>query len=220
MRRSVASDAPASSRATWFGELCVEFDDRVLRPRTWTLLQTEWAVELLRDLPPGRVLELCAGAGHIGLLTAMRSGRSLVQVELDEIAAGYARRNAHRIGLARRVSVRRGDMATVLGETEVFPLVIADPPYLRTSEVRQYPEDPTLAVDGGADGLAVTQQALRVTDTHLGFQGACLLQVRDEHQADAVDRWLESQGMNLRRVEQRMVDRGGVVLLRKVVDRW
>ena len=52
-----------------FGHLPIAFDERVLRPRPWTVAQSRWAAELLHDRPaPSAVLELCAGAGHIGLL--------------------------------------------------------------------------------------------------------------------------------------------------------
>ena len=49
-------------------ELEISYDQRVLEPRPWTAAQSRWASSLFRVLPPGPVLELCAGAGHIGLL--------------------------------------------------------------------------------------------------------------------------------------------------------
>src|SRR5207342_2779859 len=45
-----------------FGGLSIAHDDRVLRPRRWTLHQSHWALELLPGLPDGPVLELCSGA--------------------------------------------------------------------------------------------------------------------------------------------------------------
>jgi hypothetical protein len=64
-----------------FGPLLVDFDRRVLRPRPWTLRQCIWAAELSDGLGGGPILELCAGAGHIGLVGAMMTDRDLVQVE-------------------------------------------------------------------------------------------------------------------------------------------
>ena len=215
-----ASTEDASCRTVKFGELSVEFDQRVLAPREWTRMQSEWAVELLTTLGPGRILELSAGVGHIGLLAARRSGRALVQIESDPVAARFARRNAQALGLARHVSVRWGANETMLGVHEMFPLVLADPPYLTTNETSAFPEDPSHTINGGRDGLEVVKRTVRVVAEHLAPGGACLLQLRDSSQADAIQSWLEREGLNLRRCDQRFVERGGVVLMRKVFDKW
>ena len=60
-----------------FGHLPVVFDARVLRPRPWTVAQSRWAAELMRTTPASAcVLELCAGAGHIGLLALALARRA------------------------------------------------------------------------------------------------------------------------------------------------
>ena len=51
-----------------FEGLRIEYDEHVLAPRPWTAAQSRWAAELIRVAPPGPVLEVCSGAGHIGLL--------------------------------------------------------------------------------------------------------------------------------------------------------
>ncbi|MEN3273049.1 MAG: hypothetical protein V7636_1810, partial [Actinomycetota bacterium] len=61
---------------TSFGGLEIAFDDGVLTPRPWTIEQSQWAIELLHALPDGPVLELCCGAGQIGLVVAHATGRS------------------------------------------------------------------------------------------------------------------------------------------------
>ena len=50
-----------------FGPITVEADASVLTPRPWTLVQSAWAAELSPGAPAGPILELCCGAGHIGL---------------------------------------------------------------------------------------------------------------------------------------------------------
>ena len=168
-----------------FGSLTIAYDDRVLAPRPWTLLQSDWAVDLARTLPQGPILELCAGAGHIGLSAAVRAERALVQVEADEVAAGFARRNAAAVGLAS-CEVRCGSMLDVLEAGESFPLILADPPYLPTAELTLFPDDPATAIDGGPDGLDVVRMCVAVVRDHLAPGGACLLQVRGDEQARAV----------------------------------
>ncbi len=167
-----------------FEGLRIEYDDRVLAPRPWTAAQSRWAAELIRMAPPGPVLELCSGAGHIGLLAVTLAPRMLVCVDADSAACGYLRRNAALAGL--RADVREGRMDEVLDPDEEFAVIIADPPWVPTAQVPTFPEDPVTAIDGGADGLELVRQCLDVIDRHLVVAGSALLQVGPHDQVERV----------------------------------
>jgi methylase of polypeptide subunit release factors len=188
-----------------FGPLRISFDGRVLRPRAWTAAQSEWAAEVLRTAPAGPVLELCAGAGHIGLLAVADADRELICVDVDPVACGFARQNAAAAGLADRVEVRQGLMDEVLRDDERFPVVIADPPWVRRAEVGRYPEDPLRAIDGGDDGLDVARTCVAVARRHLLPGGSLLLQLGTVDQVDQLD--VDPAEV----VEVRTFDRGVVV---------
>lgn len=127
-----------------FGPLVVTFDDRVLRPRPWTLLQASWAAELAPDLPPGPILELCSGAGHIGQAAAVLTGRGVVQVDADPHACALAVVNAEANASAGRVEVRCGELGTAVRADERFPLVLLDPPYLPQRRSTTGPRTPPM----------------------------------------------------------------------------
>lgn len=201
----------SSTKTMRFGPITVEYDARVLAPRAWTLLQSEWAAELSRELDArgesAPLLELCAGAGHIGLAAAVLADRDLVQVELDPVAAGYATDNARRAGWAERVEIRAVPLRSALDPDESFSLIVADPPYLRSAVTGQWPEDPLHAIDGGADGLELTRECLHLAAEHLAEGGSLLLQVAGAQQAADVDRILQThQSWRLRTRELRSVD--------------
>lgn len=181
-----ARPAAVEPRTCAFGPLVVTYDSRVIEPRAWTEAQSRWAAEAAAVAPPGPMLELCAGAGHIGLLAALLADRDLVQVESDPVAADYARENAQRAGLGGRVRVRVCDLAQSLAPGESFPVVIADPPYLPSDHVAQWPTDPPGAIDGGADGLRLVRSCVAVIDGCLSEGGAAILQVWGERQATQV----------------------------------
>lgn len=202
------------ARSCRFGPIDVDFDDRVLVPRPWTLAQSEWVAEVAPGAGPGPLAELCAGVGHIGLAAAVLADRDLVQVELDPVAASYARANADRAGWGARVEVRVGRLESAVGEDERFPLVLADPPYLPTGELARFPDDPRLAIDGGPDGLAVVRACLAVAGRHLEGGGALLLQVAGPDQAEAVAALVaEARPQQLRTVETREVDPARAIML-------
>lgn len=183
---------PRSTAVTTFGPVVIRYDARVLRPRTWTLMQSHWASELAREISAGPILELCAGAGQIGLAAAVLTDRALVQVEAAPIAADYARTNAAMAGRADQVEVRNAPMEAALTVGERFPIILADPPYLPTANGAYWPDDPPSAIDGGSDGLDVIRVCLRLAAQHLTHPGALLLQVAGAAQAQAVTGILET----------------------------
>ncbi len=195
-----------------FGSLEIAFDRRVLKPRAWTKLQSEWAAELSPELPQGPILELCAGAGQIGLLAAALSGRDLVQVEADPVAATFATENAA-AAASLNVEVRTATIADAVGAAERFPLILADPPYIPSAQVDRFPDDPRPAIDGGADGLDVVRECLRLAEEHLADEGALLLQVRGSSQAHEVARLLAGRWPTLKVREVRGPDAERAVVL-------
>jgi methylase of polypeptide subunit release factors len=169
-------------RTTPFGPLTIAYDDTVLEPRAWTAMQSRWAQEAAADAPAGRVLELCAGAGQIGLLAVHGTDRELVAVDASAEACAFARANAEAAGLAERVEVRHARLDVACAEDETFAVVIADPPWVPRAEITRFPEDPVQAIDGGPDGLDLAQQCLEVIARHLLPGGVAFLQVGDDEQ--------------------------------------
>ncbi len=208
------SPAPARS-AMPFGHLSIAFDDRVLRPREWTTAQSTWAAELLRDAPEGPALELCAGAGHIGLLAIALTPRALVAVDLNPVACEFTRANAEAAGLGDLVEVREGSIDDVLLPGERFALVIADPPWVRRQETGRFPEDPLVAIDGGDDGLEIAWACVRAASEHLLVDGAAILQLGTRAQAETIARALDTDrtwGLTVAEVRE-YGDRGVLVRL-------
>lgn len=172
-------------------------------------MQSAWAAELSATLAAGPILELFAGAGQIGLLAAMLTGRQLVQVEVDPAAAAFAAANAATLRVADDVDVRCARIEVALTQDERFPLIIADPPYLRTADISRFPDDPVLAIDGGGDGFDLVRTTLDVVEAHMTPGGACLVQVAGPPQVRALrtlvdERWPElavtaSQAVDLER---------------------
>ena len=196
------------TRSLSFGSLIIQFDEHVLEPRPWVVLQSEWARELLSDAPAGPVLELCTGAGHIGLMALPGNERDLVAVDADPAACAWARHNAETNDLAGRVEVRHGRLEDAVRPDESFVLVLADPPWVPRAEVGNFPEDPVLAIDGGTDGLDVARACLDTAARALVPGGSLLLQLGTDDQAQALAdaRFVE--------VGRRRGERGIVVHLR------
>lgn len=164
------------SDALTFGPITVRYDGSVIAPRLWTLGQSEWAAAESANRPPGPILELCCGAGHIGLAAAALTGRSLVQVDANPAACRLASDNAEAAGLTCAVDIRCGWLREMVHADERFPIVIADPPYVPSAAVSGF-SDPTLAIDGGSDGLDRLVECCQLAERHLLTGGLLSLQV-------------------------------------------
>ena len=194
-----------------FGPVQIAFDDSVLVPRPWTIAQSTWARQLLDEAPAGDVLELCSGAGHIGLAAVHATGRRLVQVDRDHHACELARQNAAGAGVG--AEVRCGPMTKVLRGDEQFVLVIADPPWVPTTGVQVFPADPVWAIDGGDDGLDVARECLQLAAAHLDPAGVVVLQVGSAEQCAQLSGTVLECG--LATSEIRSFDGGALALLRR-----
>jgi release factor glutamine methyltransferase len=201
-----------------FGGFAISFDERVLRPRPWTIAQSRWASDVAASAPPGRVLELFAGVGHIGLAAVAGSQRELVMVDLNPAAVELARLNVERAGLTGRVTVRQGRIDEVLRPDELFAVVVADPPWVPSAGIGEFPDDPSIAIDGGDDGLDLARTCCDVVARHLAPGGTAILQIGTVDQAHALDEHLARAGRGLRTGEVRVFERGVLVELREVGD--
>jgi release factor glutamine methyltransferase len=186
-----------------FGDLDIEFDERVFAPRPWTVHQSRWAVELLGDAPQGRILDLCSGVGSIGLLAASMSAQPLVSVDIDPVACDFARRNARAAGLGHQVEVREAAVELGTSPQERFKMVLADPPSVPTRKVARHPESPALAIDGGDDGLRVARLCLEAIRRQLDEDGSAVLQLGTLQQADVISGELAGGDLHVCEVRHR-----------------
>lgn len=148
----------------------LEFDvaPGVLIPRPDTELIVDTAARELRR--GGRFVDLGCGSGCISVSLALeRPDVRGVAVDISDTALDLTRRNAVRYGLLGasgesgvRLDVRAGDMLSDatwrgLGESGEFDAIISNPPYIpRAALAGLAPElgfEPSLALDGGDDGL-------------------------------------------------------------------
>lgn len=169
-----------------FAGLDITYTGQVLEPRPWTEAQSAWAAELLSKAPAGPVLELCAGAGHIGLGAIQDTSRQLIMVDFNPVAKRLAHHNAVINGLAWQVEFRLARIEEALGSEERYPLIVADPPWVRSLETSKFPEDPVEAIDGGDDGLNLARSCVELIDVHLADGGAALLQLGNAPQVELI----------------------------------
>lgn len=139
------------------------------RPDTETLIDA--VLPLVRERVAAKgfcsIVDLGIGTGAIGLaLLATCPEARCLGIDVSAEAVETARANAVALGLDARYRAIRGDWLS--GIVERFDLIVSNPPYIPTADLRSLSRevtayDPMLALDGGADGLdayrAIASQA-------------------------------------------------------------
>jgi release factor glutamine methyltransferase len=183
-----------------FWSIDLEVDARVLvpRPDTETLVEQALAILVRRgaDAPPARVADIGTGSGALALaLKRERPADSVFAVDLSPDALAVARTNAERLGLP--ITFVEGDLAEPLTGVAPFDLVVSNPPYIPSQEIdRLAPEvrhEPRLALDGGADGLAVVRRLAQGARSVLAPDGWLAMEI-GAGQADATAAILQDAG--------------------------
>jgi release factor glutamine methyltransferase len=155
-------------------------DARVLVPRPDTETLIEEARERLAGVEAPRIADVGTGSGAIALtLAKLFPGAGVVAVDVSAGALEVARGNAERLGLS--VTFVEGDLDRPLAPHAPFSLIAANLPYIPTGDMATLPpevkSEPALALDGGADGLALVRRLVSAAPALLAPGGALLLEI-------------------------------------------
>jgi release factor glutamine methyltransferase len=172
-----------------FYNLRVAVRDGVFVPRRRTELIVDEAARLT---PPGAtVVDVCCGSGAIGAaLASLREDIELHATDVDPVAVSCARVNLAPVG----GKVHAGDLFEALptrlqGHVDV---VVACAPYVPTAEIVHMPpeareHEPTVALDGGEDGLDVVRRIAARAAQWLAPGGHLLIETSSAQADDAAE---------------------------------
>jgi release factor glutamine methyltransferase len=151
----------------------------VLIPRPETEMLVEHAIAWLKTHSRfRRAADIGTGSGCIGIAMAVNDpDLQVVATDISRDALKIARLNAlnHKVG--RRVDFLCCDLFPPEGE---FDLILANLPYIPTQTLRSLPifgHEPTLALDGGKDGLELIRRLLEDAPDRLNPGGLLLMEI-------------------------------------------
>src|SRR3954452_2875160 len=127
------------------------------------------------------VLDLCTGSGCLAILAARHFPNAEIDaVDISKDALEVATRNVAEHGLANRLSLHHGDLFEPLGDAR-YDLIISNPPYVDAEGMAVLPPEcraePSLAFDGGPDGLNIVRRILKEAGRHLTSEGGLLCEI-------------------------------------------
>ena len=173
-----------------------------LIPRADTEILVERAIRLL---PKNAFFaDLCTGSGCIAISTLCeRPDTTAFAVDLSTDALAVASRNAEKNGVCDRLELCRADVLsadTAWAMNRPRPAaILSNPPYIRSDEWNnlstEVKQEPRMALDGGADGLAFYRALLRLASAWLAPNGFCLFEIGYD-QADELRRLASENGFS------------------------
>ncbi len=195
-----ASGLPLEHVVGWavFCGLRVAVTPGVFVPRRRSELLVRQAIGAARDPRPDLerdhdrparpvIVDLCCGSGAVGLAVAVALGAAdLHAADIDPVAVACARENVARVG----GHVYQGDLyaalpPTLRGRVDVLAV---NAPYVPTAEIGLMPPEarlyePAIALDGGADGVAIHRRVAAGAAAWLAPAGRLLIETSERQAA-------------------------------------
>ena len=192
-----------------FWSIDLKVDSRVLIPRPETEVLVEQSLLILsenslRGVPS--ILEIGTGSGAIAIALAKEvKNIFLIATDISRDALVLAKENAKSAGIQDQIKFVNGDLFGPLHpskERKPFDLILSNPPYIirheigsLAKEVRDY--EPTIALDGGEDGLEFYRHLISQAPFYLREGGWLLLEIGQD-QREMVSKLIEEEGTFLK----------------------
>jgi len=173
----------------------------VLIPRPETELLAGKAIEWLQQSPTRKtVADVGTGSGAIAISLAFNVPEiNILATDISSKVLEVAKRNAEKYGVSNRIEFVECDLfphPQPLSQWErgegvrAFDLICANLPYIPTKTLSRLPvfgREPTLALDGGKDGLDVFRKLLSIIPNWTASDSLILLEIESTLGKQALD---------------------------------
>jgi len=151
-------------------------DPSVLIPRPESELLVEKALTLAQARPASTIADIGTGCGAIAISLALNLPQAKIYAtDISPPALKTALFNCQKHGVVNRVCLLLGDMLNPLPEP--VDLAVANLPYVKKSEINEESFEPSLALDGGSNGLDKILQLCYQLNDKLHPEGTLLLEI-------------------------------------------
>lgn len=180
----------------------IEFisDDRAMIPRKETEILCRRGLQLSYEFGSSKsravVMDICCGAGNIGLSIAHYNRNTRVFcTDISKDAVSLAKENAEFLELSDNAVVVQGNLFEAFLNDPIadkVDIVISNPPYISSGRVDKMPDEiknhePVQAFDGGRFGMDIIQRLIIESPQFLKKKGWLLFEVGEGQGEFALD---------------------------------
>lgn len=164
-----------------FMKLNFYVNENVLIPQYDTEILVEEAINKLEQFEDPCVLDLCTGSGAIGISLAKYVKKIKVYAtDISFKAIQVAKLNSEKNLVNNKMKFIESDLFSKIGNI-YFDMIISNPPYIETSIIKDLPKEvqkePTIALDGGNDGLEFYRKIIVEAHKYLRKDGYLCLEI-------------------------------------------
>lgn len=168
----------------------------VLIPQPDTEILVEEAIKIANRLDNPLILDLCTGSGAIAVSLAKNvPNAKIVATDISKKALEIARQNAKLNGVLNNIDFIESNLFDKIKNIK-FDIIVSNPPYIETDEIKKLPKDvrqePTIALDGGKDGLDFYRKIFAKGNEYLNRQGYLCVEI-GYNQKEAVRKIIEKK---------------------------
>lgn len=179
-----------------FMGLELSISPEVLIPRADTEIIVEKLIELADKDNIISIVDMCTGSGAIALsLAYYLQNANATAVDISDAALSCCKQNIVKLKLQERVEAVKSNLFEKLKNKAFInniDMIVSNPPYIPTGDiselsisVREY--EPSLALDGGLDGLNFYREISRNASTYLKSGGILAFEIGYNQGQDVIN---------------------------------
>ncbi len=159
----------------------------VFIPRPETEILVEKVIEIVQSLKfkVKSILDIGTGSGCIAIsLAKYLPNIKIIATDISEEALKVAKENARLNEVEDKIEFLHTDLFNITHYTlniKQFDLIVSNPPYIPTGELKDLPKEvkfePTVALDGGRDGLNFYRRIIKEAHYYLKYKGYLIMEV-------------------------------------------
>jgi len=194
-------------------------DNRALIPRKETEILAQKAIQISKELSAKKgvikVMDICCGAGNLGLAVAFHNpNASVFFTDLSSDAIELTKENISFVNINNQLEAIQGDLFSAFENVQFYEkmdMIMCNPPYISSAKVSKMKteisaNEPVLAFDGGMFGTKIIQKLITEAPKYLKKEGWLLFEV-GVGQGDFIKRLCEETN-NYNLVESVLDDKG------------
>lgn len=180
-----------------FMKLNFYVDNNVLIPRADTEILVEEVIAIAKKTEAKKILDLCTGSGAIAVSLAKYIEKSqITAVDISEKALKIAQKNAMNNDVESQIIFVKSNLFENL-PNDKYDIIVSNPPYIKKRVIntlsKEVKNEPTIALDGGEDGLDFYRKILKNGYEYLKYRGYICLEIGYDQKYDVIE-LIENEG--------------------------
>ena len=184
LRVSSRKPAPYLTNEAWLYGFKFFVDERVIIPRSHIAELLVGGLTPWISYPQNihNILDLCCGSACLAIIAAENFPNAVVDAtDISQTALDVAKINIENYHLSDKITLYHGDLFASLPKEKKYDIIIANPPYVSASKMKNLPPEylaePKCALASGAKGLDHITDILQSVGEYLSNRGLLFMEI-------------------------------------------